>query len=115
MMTASCLAVLYGSAAGGVATPAGVPFNPLAISLLEQLTGYQISFAQWTMTGVILMAATLPIYYLVLVWMSPPEVKPGREERAGPGDDSGARHLVRARRSPWSCSSSCRSARARAR
>jgi sodium-dependent dicarboxylate transporter 2/3/5 len=85
MMTASCLAVLYGSAAGGVATPAGVPFNPLAISLLDQLTGYQISFAQWTMTGVVLMAATIPIYYLVLVFMSPPEVK---------GIAGGAGHFV---------------------
>ena len=27
-------------AAGGLATPAGVPFNPLSISLLDQLTGY---------------------------------------------------------------------------
>jgi sodium-dependent dicarboxylate transporter 2/3/5 len=85
MMTASCLAVLYGSAAGGVATPAGAPFNPLTISLLDQLTGYQISFAQWTMTGVVLMAATIPIYYLVLVFMSPPEVK---------GIAGGAGHFV---------------------
>jgi sodium-dependent dicarboxylate transporter 2/3/5 len=75
MITASCLAVLYGSAAGGMATPAGVPFNPLAISLLDQLTGYQISFVQWTVTGVLLMAATIPIYYFVLTMMSPPEIR----------------------------------------
>ncbi len=75
LMLASCLAVLYGSAAGGMATPAGVPFNPLAISLLEQLTGYQVSFAQWTLTGIILMVATIPVFYLVLKFMSPPEVK----------------------------------------
>ena len=72
---ASCLAVLYGASAGGMATPAGVPFNPLTISLLDQLTGYKVSFAQWTETGVILMAATIPIYYLILCFMSPPEVK----------------------------------------
>ena len=72
---ASALAVLYGASAGGLATPAGVPFNPLSISLLDQLTGYQITFAQWTLTGVILMVATLPVYYLVLHFMSPPEMK----------------------------------------
>jgi sodium-dependent dicarboxylate transporter 2/3/5 len=74
-MEASCLAVLYGSAAGGLATPAGVPFNPLTISLLDQLTGFQVSFIQWTMTGLILTAATLPVYYFVLKFMSPPEVQ----------------------------------------
>lgn len=71
----SCLAVLYGASAGGMATPAGVPFNPLTISLLDQLTGYKVSFAQWTLTGVILMIATVPVYYLILWRMSPPEVK----------------------------------------
>jgi solute carrier family 13 (sodium-dependent dicarboxylate transporter), member 2/3/5 len=75
MLETSALAVLYGASAGGMATPAGVPFNPLAISLLDQLTGYKISFGQWTLTGVILMAATLPVYYMVLKVMSPPEVK----------------------------------------
>jgi anion transporter len=74
-MEASCLAVLYGATAGGMATPAGVPFNPLTISLLEQLTGTTISFAQWTATGVVLMVATIPMYYLVLLVMAPPEVK----------------------------------------
>jgi sodium-dependent dicarboxylate transporter 2/3/5 len=72
---ASCLAVLYGASAGGMATPAGVPFNPITISLSEQLTGYSVSFAQWTLTGIILTLATIPAYYAVLAWMSPPEVK----------------------------------------
>jgi solute carrier family 13 (sodium-dependent dicarboxylate transporter), member 2/3/5 len=73
MMEGSSLAVLYGAAAGGLATPAGVPFNPLSISLLEQLTGYQISFMQWTLTGILLTIAVLPGYYLILRFMSPPE------------------------------------------
>lgn len=74
LQTATCLAVLYGSAAGGMATPVGVPFNPLAISLLDQLTPYRISFAQWTMTGVLLAVAVVPVYYTVLRFMSAPEV-----------------------------------------
>ena len=74
LLSAACLAVLYGSAAGGLATPAGVPFNPLTISLLDQLTAYEVSFAQWTLSGMVLMIAVIPVYYLVLQWMSPPEV-----------------------------------------
>jgi solute carrier family 13 (sodium-dependent dicarboxylate transporter), member 2/3/5 len=69
------LAVLYGSAAGGMMTPAGVPFNPLSISLLDQLTGYKIDFVQWTVTGVIIGGATIPLYYLVLRFLSPSEVQ----------------------------------------
>ncbi len=82
LMEASCLAVLYGSASGGMATPAGVPFNPLAISLLDQLTEYQVTFAQWTLTGVILAVATVPVYYMVLRFMSPPEVDTIRDGTA---------------------------------
>jgi solute carrier family 13 (sodium-dependent dicarboxylate transporter), member 2/3/5 len=75
LMEAAALAVLFGAAAGGMATPAGVVFNPLAISLLEQLTGYRVSFAQWTMTGVFLTAAAIPVYFLTLRVMSPTEIK----------------------------------------
>jgi sodium-dependent dicarboxylate transporter 2/3/5 len=75
LLEGSCLAVLYGATAGGMATPAGVPFNPLTISILEQLTGYSITFAQWTLTGVVLAVATLPVYYFALIFMAPPEVK----------------------------------------
>jgi di/tricarboxylate transporter len=57
-----------------MATPAAVVFTPLAISLLDQLTGYEISFAQWTMTGLFLTIATLPIYFLVLKFMNPTEI-----------------------------------------
>jgi len=74
-MESIALAVLYGSAAGGMMTPAGVPFNPLSISLLDQLTGYKIDFVQWTMTGVIIGGATIPLYYLVLRFLSPSEVQ----------------------------------------
>ncbi|MCY4025522.1 MAG: SLC13 family permease [Acidobacteria bacterium] len=73
MATAASLAVLYGAAAGGLATPAGILFNALTLSLLERLTGYSVTFAQWTSTGVVLTAAQLPICYLVLKFMLLPE------------------------------------------
>jgi len=74
LLEGACLAVLYGATAGGMATPAGVPFNPLTISILEQLTGYTVTFVQWTMTGVLLTIATLPVYYFPLIFMAPPDV-----------------------------------------
>jgi sodium-dependent dicarboxylate transporter 2/3/5 len=73
-MAASALAVLYGASAGGLATPVGVPFNPVSIAILEEVTSYSISFAQWTMTGIVLMLATIPVYFGVLRFMLPPEV-----------------------------------------
>ena len=57
MSAAASLAVLYGAAAGGLATPAGIVFNALTLSLLDQLTGYSVSFGQWVSTGVILTTA----------------------------------------------------------
>ena len=74
-LAACALGVLYGAGAGGMATPAGVPFNPLAISILESLTSYRISFAQWTATGVVFAAVAIIVYYFVLKFMSPSEVK----------------------------------------
>ena len=73
-LAACALGVLYGAGAGGLMTPAGVPFNPLAISLLESLTSYRVSFAQWTATGLVLGIVLIILYYFVLRVMSPSEV-----------------------------------------
>ena len=75
MAAAASLAVLYGSSAGGLATPAGSVFNPLTLAVLERTTSYSVSFAQWTSTGVLLAAVHVPICYLVLRWMLPPEMQ----------------------------------------
>ena len=75
MAEAASLAVLYGVAAGELATPMGIAFNPLVLSVLEETTRYSISFAQWTSTGVILAAVHVPIYYLILKLMVVPEVR----------------------------------------
>ena len=75
LAAAASLAVLYGAAAGGLATPAGILFNAVTLSLLERLTDYSVTFAQWTSTGVVLTAAHFPICWLVLRRMLPPEVR----------------------------------------
>ena len=75
MAGAVSLAVLYGVAAGEVATPMGIAFNPIVLSVLEETTRYSISFAQWTSTGVILAAVHIPIYYVILKLMVVPDVR----------------------------------------
>ena len=75
MAATAALAVLYGAAAGGLATPAGIVFNALTLSLLEQLTGYSVNFAQWTLSGVFLTAAHLPVCYWILKIMLRPEFR----------------------------------------
>ena len=75
MAAAASLAVLYGAAAGELATPMGIAFNPLVISVLEETTRYNISFAQWTSTGAVLAAVHVPIYYLILKLMVAPEAR----------------------------------------
>ncbi|MCY4429892.1 MAG: SLC13 family permease [Rhodospirillales bacterium] len=75
LAAAVSLAVLFGAAAGGLATPAGIVFNAVALSLLEQLTGHSVSFVQWMSTGVILAAAHLPVCHLILKLMLPSEVQ----------------------------------------
>jgi len=82
MPAAASLAVLYGAAAGGLATPPGIVFNALTLSLLDQFTGYSVSFAQWVSTGVILAAAHFPVCYLILKFMLPPEVEAIPDARA---------------------------------
>ena len=75
MSATASLAVLYGAAAGGLATPAGIVFNALTLSLLDQLTTYSVSFGQWVSTGVILTAAHFPVCYLILKFLLPAEVR----------------------------------------
>lgn len=72
---ATALGVLYASTAGGMVTPAGVPFNPLTISMLEELTKYSISFPQWVSVGVFLGIVFTLVYFVIVTMIFPPEVK----------------------------------------
>ena len=58
---------------GGIGTPAGAPMNYLALSLLEQAVGMQITFLQWTCIGVPIVFILTPIAWFILVKMLPPE------------------------------------------
>lgn len=72
---ATALGVMWGSASGGLVTPAGVPYTPLIISTLEEVTKYSVSFSQWASVGLVTGIATLLAYFAVVILMFDPEVK----------------------------------------
>ncbi|MCI5044093.1 MAG: SLC13 family permease [Aquisalinus sp.] len=60
------LAIPYGASIGGLGTPVGTPTNLIVISYLEDQFGLSISFDQWMMLGLPVVALMLPAAWLVL-------------------------------------------------
>lgn len=72
---AMMMAIMFGSTLGGIATPAGVTANIIAMGFLEKNAGISISFLDWT-----LMAAPMTLTCTVIAWwvilkVFPPEMK----------------------------------------
>jgi sodium-dependent dicarboxylate transporter 2/3/5 len=61
------LAIAYGGAIGGTATPIGTPPNLIFLSHYELATGREISFAGWVRIGLPAVLVMLPIVWL---WLS---------------------------------------------
>ena len=60
------LAIAYGGALGGTATPIGTPPNLILLSHYELATGREISFAGWMRIGIPAVLVMLPIVWLWL-------------------------------------------------
>lgn len=71
LMIASC----WGAIFGGIATPAGCGPNPIAIAFMRDLGGMNITFVDWMKIGVPASLALVPIGWIVLLKMFPPEMK----------------------------------------
>lgn len=69
------IACAYGPLIGGIATPAGTGANPIAISYLRELGGLEISFIRWMTLGVPAALMMLPLGWIVLLKIFPPEMK----------------------------------------
>lgn len=61
------LALAYGGALGGTATPIGTPPNLILISQYELATGNVVSFSQWMGIGLPLVLVMVPVVWLWLV------------------------------------------------
>jgi sodium-dependent dicarboxylate transporter 2/3/5 len=84
---AMCLGVAYAASLGGVGTLVGTPANAIVVGQLRELLGYHLTFVDWLVVGLPMVAVTLPVAWWLLTFVVyPPRVR----------DVSGAR--ARARR-----------------
>lgn len=68
------LGTAYAASLGGVGTLIGTPANAIVVSQLEASLGYQISFLDWLVVGLPLVAVSLPVaWYLLAFRLFPPE------------------------------------------
>jgi anion transporter len=65
------LAMAWGAIIGGVATLLGGARGPLALALVEELTGQVFSFTDWTLAALPLVIAMLAVATLVLLLLVP--------------------------------------------
>jgi len=70
------IAVAWGPAIGGIATPVGNGANIVALGYLRDLAGIQIDFLRWMIVGVPAAVMILPLAYLILIRVFPPEAIP---------------------------------------
>ena len=65
----------YGPLIGGISTPAGTGANPVAMRYLHQLAQVDISFLTWMSLGLPATLMMIPIGWLILLKIFPPEMK----------------------------------------
>ena len=69
------IAVAWGPLFGGIATPAGTGANAVAIGFLSDLAGLDMTFARWMIVGVPTALLLVPVGWVVLMLVYPPEIK----------------------------------------
>jgi len=65
----------WGATFGGIGTPAGCGPNPIAIAFLSDLAGIRIGFLDWMKLGVPGALLLVPLGWLLLLWVFPPEMR----------------------------------------
>ncbi|TVQ28030.1 MAG: DASS family sodium-coupled anion symporter [Spirochaetaceae bacterium] len=75
MKRAFLIGIAYAGTIGGIATPVGTPPNPITIGFLSEMAGINVSFLDWILIGMPFTVILLPLAWLTLILMYPPEVK----------------------------------------
>jgi len=94
------LGIAYASSIGGVATLIGTAPNALFAAAASELLGIRIGFLEWLLVGVPVAALLLPLAWLTLVRIYPPEAPHGdpeallASERASLGTPSAGERYV---------------------
>lgn len=61
------MGIAFAASIGGLGTLVGSPTNAIAAGLIEKSVGYDISFLTWSLYGLPIVAAALPICWLILM------------------------------------------------
>lgn len=72
---AMMIGMAYAASIGGIATPAGSPPNPIAMSFLSEISHIDISFMDWMLAGLPIAMVLLPFSWYALLKLFPIEVK----------------------------------------
>ena len=88
------LGTAYAASVGGVGTLIGTPPNAILAGQLNSILGYEISFAEWLLIGLPVVAITLPLVWALLTMvLYPPritDVGSAREQARQELEDEGA-------------------------
>jgi sodium-dependent dicarboxylate transporter 2/3/5 len=68
------IACCWGPSVGGIATPAGAVPNQLALSFLREIAGVRKTFGDWMVIGVPSALVLLPLSWIILLKLFPPEI-----------------------------------------
>ena len=68
------LGIAYSASLGGIGSAIGTPANPIAIALLSEYAGVQITFTQWFVFGLPIVLLMLPLLWLYLWFVFKPKV-----------------------------------------
>ena len=68
------LGIAYSASIGGIGSAIGTPANPIAIALLSQYAGIQITFTKWFVYGLPIVILMLPLVWIYLWLVLKPEV-----------------------------------------
>lgn len=69
------IGIVWGALIGGTATPAGCGPNILAMEYVRTLAGMEVSFAEWMAVGLPGAIIMVPLGWLILMKVFPPEIK----------------------------------------
>ncbi len=73
--TALMLMIAYGASVGGLITPIGSPPNLIGIGFIQEQTGTNISFFDWTITALPIVLLMFVALCVILILLNRPEVR----------------------------------------
>lgn len=60
------MGIAFAASIGGLGTIVGSPTNAIAVGLMESMAGFRISFAQWSLFGLAIVALAIPLAAVII-------------------------------------------------